>query len=401
MFTQKEWLVTMLKGRRIRLYPTEEQAQTFFRYAGASRFAYNECVAYCKAQYQAGRTGIVKQPELRQHLRDLRDNTPGYEWLRDIPEAVVKQATQDFDKARAKAFKKRAGFPRFHKSQPSKASFYQRTDAFHTTKHGVKITGIKNPVRVKFRKFPDHALNTRVVWDGKYWYLSYAYETGTEPAKPRECGATLGIDLGIKNLAVVSDGRIYTNVNYGKEVKKLEKRKRHLQRRLSKKLESNRQGTRFVHTSNSNKLQRKVALLNRKLTNVRSTYIDEVIKDILSARPKLIVIEDLNVRGMMKNRHLARSIANQKFAEFANKLCRKCEEAGIGLVKADRWFPSSKTCSGCGFRKQNLSLAKRTYVCEHCGLTIDRDLNAALNLANYPSVAGKLSPGRIKPALVA
>ena len=390
----------MLKGKRIRLYPTEEQAQTFFRYAGASRFAYNECVAYCKAQYLAGHTGIVKQPELRQHLRDLRDNVPGYEWLREVPEAVVKQAIGDFDKARIKAFKKHAGFPHFHKRQPSKASFYQRTYAFHTTKHGVKITGIKEPVRVKFRKIPDHVLNTRVSWDGKYWYLSYAYETPAPP-KPRKYGATLGIDIGIKNLAVVSDGRTYDNVNYGKEVKKLEKRKRHLQRRLSKKLESNRQGTRFVHTSNSNKLQRKVALLNRKLTNVRSTYIDEVIKDILSARPKLIVIEDLNVRGMMKNRHLARSIANQKFAEFANKLCRKCEEAGIGLVEADRWFPSSKTCSGCGFKKQNLSLAERTYVCEHCGLVIDRDLNAALNLANYPSVAGKLSPGRIKPTLVA
>lgn len=391
----------MLKGKRIRLYPSEEQAQTFFRYAGASRFAYNECVAYCKAQYQAGRTDLVKQLELRQHLRDLRDNTPGYEWLREVPESVVKQATKTFDKARTKAFKKQAGFPRFHKKQPSKASFYQRTERFHTTKNGVKITGIKEPVYVKFRKIPDHVLNTHVVWDGKYWYLSYTYETGTEPAKPRKHGGTLGIDLGIKNFAVVSDGRIYANANYGKEVKKLEKRKRHLQRRLSKKLESNKQGAKFVRTSNSNKLQRKVALIDRKLTNIRSTYINEVIKDILSARPKRIVIEDLNVRGMMKNRYLARSIASQKFAEFATKLAWKCEEIGIEMVKADRWYPSSKTCSGCGFKKQDLSLAERVYVCEHCGLTVDRDLNAALNLANYPSVAGKLSPGRIKPTLVA
>lgn len=203
----------MLKGNRIRLYPTEEQAQTFSRFAGAARFAYNECVAYCRAQYQAGRTGLVKQPQLLQHLRDLRDNVPGYEWLREIPEAVVKQATQDFDESRAKAFKKHGGFPRFHKRQPSKASFYQRTDRFHTTEHGVKITGIKEPVRVKFRKIPDHVLNTRVVWDGKYWYLSYAYETGTEPPKPREHGDTLGIDLGIKNLAVVSDGTVFSNIN--------------------------------------------------------------------------------------------------------------------------------------------------------------------------------------------
>ncbi|NMW49007.1 RNA-guided endonuclease InsQ/TnpB family protein [Mobiluncus curtisii] len=391
----------MFKGKRIRLYPTEEQAQTFFRYAGASRFAYNECVAYCKAQYQAGRTDLVKQPELRQHLRDLRDNTPGYEWLQEIPEAVVKQATKTFDRARAKAFKKQARFPRFHKKQPSKASFYQRTDNFHTTKNGVKITGIKEPVYVKFRKIPDHVLNPHVVWDGKYWYLSYAYETGTEPAKPRKHGGTLGIDLGIKNLAVVSDGRIYANVNYGKEVKKLEKRKRHLQRCLSKKLESNKQGTKFVRTSNSNRLQRKVVLLDRKLANIRSTYIDEVIKDILSARPKRIVIEDLNVRGMLRNRYLARSVAGQKFAQFATKLAWKCEETGVELVKADRWYPSSKTCSGCGSKKQDLSLAERIYVCGHCGLVIDRDLNAALNLANYPSVAGKLSPGRIKPTLVA
>lgn len=391
----------MFKGNRIRLYPTEEQAQTFFRYAGATRFAYNECVAYCKAQYQAGRTNLIKQLELRQHLRDLRDNTPGYEWLREIPASVVNRATKTFDRARAKAFKKQARFPRFHKKQPSKASFYQRTDTFHTTKNGVKITGIKEPIRVKFRKIPDRILNPHVVWDGKYWYLSYTYETGTEPAKPRKYGDTLGIDLGIKNFAFVSDGRIYANVNYRKEVKKLEKRKRRLQRRLSKKLESNKQGTKFIRTSNSNKLQRKVALMDRKLANIRSTYIDEVIKGILSARPKRIVIEDLNVKGMLRNRYLAKSIASQKFAEFATKLARKCEETGIELVRADRWYPSSKTCSGCGFKKEVLSLSERTYTCEHCGLVIDRDLNAALNLANYPSVAGKLSPGRIKQTLVA
>ena len=391
----------MFKGKRIRLYPTEEQAQTFFRYAGASRFAYNECVAYCKAQYQAGRTDLVKQPELRQHLRDLRDNTPSYEWLAEVPEAVVKQSTKTFDKARAKAFKKQARFPHFHKKQPSKASFYQRTDTFHTTKNGVKITGIKEPVYVKFRKIPDHILNPHVVWDGKYWYLSYTYETETEPAKPRKHGGTLGIDLGIKNLAVVSDGTVFSNINYSKGVKKLEKRRRHLQRRLSKKFEANKQGDKFVKTSNIVKLQKQVAILDRKLTNIRSTYIYEVIKDILSARPKRIVIEDLNVKGMLRNKYLAKSIASQKFAEFATKLAWKCEETGIELIKADRWYPSSKTCSDCGFKKQDLSLAERTYVCEHCGLVIDRDLNAALNLANYPSVAGKLSPGRIKPTLVA
>ena len=393
----------MFKGKRIRLYPTEEQVQTFFRYAGASRFAYNESIAYCEAQYKNGRTDLIKELELRQHLRDLRDNTPGYEWLREIPEAVTKRAIKDFIQARIRAFKDKKGFPRFHKRRTFKGSFYQRTDSFHTGNngYGVKITGIKDLVRVKYRHISNHVSNPHVVWDGKYWYLSYAYETGTEPAKPRKRGATLGIDLGIKNLAVVSDGRIYANVNYGKEVKKLEKRKRHLQRRLSKKLESNKQGTKFVRTSNSNRLQRKVVLLDRKLANMRSTYINEVIKDILSVRPKLIVIEDLNVRGMMKNRYLARSIASQKFAEFATKLAQKCEETGIELVRADRWYPSSKTCSGCGFKKQDLSLAKRIYVCEHCGLAIDRDLNAALNLANYPSVAGKLSPGRIKPTLVA
>lgn len=391
----------MLKSKRIWLYPTEEQAQAFSRYAGAARFAYNECVAYCKAQYQAGRADLVKKPELRQHLRDLRDNTPGYEWLAEVPEAVVKQSTKTFDKTRAKAFKKQARFPRFHKKQPSRASFYQRTDAFHATKHGVKITGIKEPVRVKFRKIPNRVLDTHVVWDGKYWYLSYAYETGTEPTKPRKQGATLGIDLGIKNFAVVSDGTVFQNINYSKEVKHLEKRKRHLQRRLSKKLESNKQGTKFVRTANSNKLQRKVALLDRKLTNIRSNYINKVINSILSARPKRIVLEDLNVKGMLRNKYLARSIANQKFAQFATKLAQKCEEMGIELVKADRWYPSSKTCSNCGKKKQVLSLAERTYTCEHCGLVIDRDLNAALNLASYPSVAGKLSPGGIKQTLVA
>ena len=141
----------------------------------------------------------MKQPELRQHLRDLRDNTSEFEWLAEVPASIAYRAIRNFDEARTKAFKKQARFPRFHKKQPSKASFYQRAGRFYATKHGVKITGINEPVYVKFREVPDYVLDIHVVWDGKYWYLSYTYETGTKPAKPREHGVTLGIDLGIKN----------------------------------------------------------------------------------------------------------------------------------------------------------------------------------------------------------
>lgn len=192
----------------------------------------------------------------------------------------------------------------------------------------------------------------------------------------------LGIDVGIKELAVVSDDRVYKNINKTKEVKRLNKRLRRLQRQVSRKYEKNREGNRYVKTSNILKVERQIKLVHRRLTNIRNNHLHQTTADIVKTKPCKVVVEDLNVSNMMKNRHLAKAIAHQKLNEFNRQLEYKCQKFGIEFVKADRWFPSSKMCSQCKTIKKDLRLSDRTYHCE-CGNHLDRDLNASLNLANY------------------
>jgi putative transposase len=220
----------------------------------------------------------------------------------------------------------------------------------------------------------------RVSFDGKYWYLA----VGVEQQFPQESltDVTLGIDIGVKDLAIRSDGIKHKNINTTKAVRKTKKRLRRLQRSVSRKYEKNKEGDRFVKTSNIIKQEKQIRLQHRKLANIRNNHIHQVTNSIVKTKPSKIVIEDLNVSGMMKNKHLSKAIAEQKLHDFKVKLIYKCEKNGIELVEADRWYPSSKMCSKCGAVKKDLKLSDRTYICS-CGLQMDRDLNAAINLANY------------------
>lgn len=229
------------------------------------------------------------------------------------------------------------------------------------------------PIGVKYS-------NPRVSYDNKYWYLS----VGIEQEKHHEelTNVSLGIDLGISELAICSNGERYKNINKTKTVKKLEKRLRRLQRKVSRKYQLNKEGSTFVKTSNILKIEREIQLLHRRLANIRKNYLHQVTTEIVKTKPFKVVIEDLNVRGMMKNRHLSKAIVNQGFYEFRRQLEYKTKFRGIELVIADRWFPSSKMCSGCGSINKNLKLSDRVYKCD-CGLKLDRDSNASINLANY------------------
>lgn len=190
----------------------------------------------------------------------------------------------------------------------------------------------------------------------------------------------LGIDLGIKEYAICSDSTVYSNINKTDYVCRLEKRKKRLQRQLSRKYGMNKQGNKFVKTQNIIKLEQRIRLIDRKLTNIRDNYVHTVTKQLVLKKPKAIVIEDLNVKGMMKNKHLSHAIGQQNFRKTREYLTYKAELYGIPLIIADRFYPSSKRCSNCGSIKKDLKLKDRVYHCSVCGLKIDRDLNASLNL---------------------
>jgi putative transposase len=222
--------------------------------------------------------------------------------------------------------------------------------------------------------------NPRITFDGKYWYISVGMEQEINEIELNS--HVVGIDLGIKALAVCSDGKVFKNINKTVEVKKIEKRLRRLQRRVSRKYEINKEGSRFVKTSNIIKTEKQIRFLHRRLSNIRRNHLHQTTNAIVKTKPCKVVMEDLNVTGMMKNRHLSKAIAKQGFYEFTRQMEYKCEKYGIEFVKVDRFFPSSKTCSSCGKMKRDLKLSDRVYRCE-CGNEIDRDLNAAINLANY------------------
>lgn len=371
----------MVISTKIRLFPTKEQEELFFKFSNTARFAYNESLAYRIDKYNSEGYSCKVQ-DLIEHLQDMKYSSD-FSWLQETPEAVTKQAIKDLDKAYKLFFQRgNKGFPKFKRKGKCTVSFYQRTDKFKRVDDThIKITGIKQPVRIRETILPTKVQNPRVIYDGKYWYISLSFDvpTSVEPLSDE----ILGVDLGIKNLAVVSDNRVYKNINKSSLLRKLEKKKIHLQHKLSRKYTLNKEGSNFVKTNNILRLEQTLRLLNRRIRNIRDTYVHTVTADLVRTKPKRIVIEDLNVSGMLKNKHLSKAIAQQNFYKFRQYLEYKCKYWGIDLVLADRFYPSTKLCSCCGHKKSFISLGTRTYKCECCGKEIDRDLNASLNLKNY------------------
>ncbi|MDM1018554.1 RNA-guided endonuclease InsQ/TnpB family protein, partial [Clostridium perfringens] len=232
------------------------------------------------------------------------------------------------------------------------------------------------PIGVKYS-------NPRISYDNKYWYISVGIEQ--EQIKEDLTDVSLGIDLGLKDLAICSDGTVFKNINKSNVVSKIEKRLKRLQKQVSRKYEKNKKGKEYVKTKNIIKLEKNIQQIHRRLANIRNNYLHKTTISIVKTKPYRVVIEDLNVKGMMKNKHLSDSIRKQGFYEFKRQLEYKCKFRGIKLVVADRFYPSSKTCSQCGEIKKDLKLKDRVYNCS-CGLSIDRDLNASINLSRYKLV---------------
>lgn len=370
----------MILTAKIRLKPTAYQETYFRKASGTARWAYNLALSESEFSYQS--TGKkTPENEIRKQITQLKKQEE-YSWLSEVSAQIPKQAVKDLDTAYKRFYRGLSSKPQFKTKRNSDLSFFAREDQLKVTKTHIfidKLGWVKHNKDTRGIEKASAFSNPRVKFDGKYWYITVSVKLGKPTPSLTE--EVLGIDLGISRLAYLSNGKYYPNINYTRVVKRLEKRLRRLQRRLSRKYEMNKQGSKFIKTQNIIKLEKKVRLLHRRLTNIRQDYLHKTTTEIVKTKPSQIVIEDLNIKQMLKNKHLSKKIQEQKLYEFIRQLTYKCELHSIQLSKADRYFPSSKRCSDCKSIKLNLKLADRTFKCPVCGLVIDRDYNAALNLA--------------------
>ena len=373
----------MKKSFKIRLLPTEEQEILMWKSIGCSRFAYNWALNRCTELYQQG----VKynMSNIRKEFTQLKKQDE-FKWLNEVSITTMVESMRNLDKAFKQIFKIKQGYPKFKTKRKSRQSFYVRYDRLYFLDN---ICNIEKIGKVKYKtnynipqgKNVCKFSNPYCSYDGKYWYLSFGFEV-EENQTTLNKDLSIGIDLGIKDLAICSNGMVFKNINKSKKVRKLKKRLKRLQRQVSRKYEANKQGDKFIKTNNIIKLEKRIKLLHRKLSNIRNNHIHQATNKIIKLKPYRVVMEDLNVKGMMKNKHLSKAIQEQGFYEFIRQMKYKCEFNGIQFIQADRYFPSSKLCSCCGSIKKDLKLKDRIYKCD-CGNIIDRDLNASINLSNY------------------
>ena len=385
----------MIKTIRVMLLPNNKQKTKLFQYANTARFAYNWALAKEQENYKNGGKFIF-DGDLRKEFTQLK-KTPEYAWLNNISNNVTKQAIKDACEAYRNFFKGHTRFQRFKSKKYSMPAFYQDNVKIQFSDTHIKVEGFavskkKNKRKLNWIRLAEHGriptnckyINPRIKYDGLNWWITVGIEYGDSTTLPSNEG--IGIDLGIKDLAICSDENKYRNINKTQKVKKLEKRKRRLQRSVSRKYEKNKKGGSYCKTSNIIKREKELLKLNHRLTNIRQNYLHQTTSEIIKRKPSFICIEDLNISGMMKNKHLSKAIQQQKLYEFRRQIEYKSAWNNIPVIMADRFFPSSKLCNCCGNIKKDLKLSDRIYKCE-CGNVIDRDYQASLNLKRYGEMA--------------
>ena len=405
----------VIRGRKVKLLPTKEQEDAFWQFAGTRRFVYNWALRIATDTFI--KTGKLPKAQDLQHLlvTEKHENSEMF-WLNNISCDVGKQAIKDLYSAFGEYFKKtkqpnykiysdskikksqmsgkpltiydRSGYPKFKKKLVCNEGFHQDTHHSIFEKNSIFIPKIGYVKIAKNGIFPEgHSgkdfkiYNAKVKFDGLDWY----FVAGIEAPKKHKTGnrtEPIGIDLGIKDLAILSDRTIYKNINKTRKVKKLEKRKKRLQRKVSKKYKMNKTNNKVIKTKKSEKLQKQILKVTKRLDGIRMNKAHQVTSEIVKREPIFICMENLNVSGMMKNRHLSKSVQDQGFYRFRKYISYKCEEMDIPLYFVSRFYPSSKTCSCCGNIKKDLKLSDRLYTCPVCKLVIDRDINAAINIRN-------------------
>ena len=375
----------MLKSFKTEINPTEEQNARIRRTIGTCRYVYNFYLGHNKALHDNGEKFMTgKSFSLWLNNEYIPDN-PDKTWIREVYSIAVKKSIEDGCTAFTRFFKHQSDFPKFKKKGKSDVKMYfvrNNPKDCQCERHRLKIPTL-GWVRIKEKGYIPTTKDGYMIRSGTVsvkagrFYVSVLVEI-PDVNIDNNSNEGIGIDLGLKDLAIVSNGKTYRNINKSAGLKKLEKQLIREQRSLSRKYENLKKGE-STQRANIQKQRLKVQKLHHKMDNIRTDYINKTIAEIVKTKPSYITIEDLNVKGMMKNRCLSKAVASQKFYEFRTRLKAKCDENGIELRVADRFYPSSKTCHHCGSVRKNLKLSDRIYRCE-CGYVADRDLNAALNL---------------------
>ena len=375
----------LLKSFKTEINPTEEQKVRIRKTIGTCRFIYNFYLAHNKELHESGKK-YMSSSQFRVWLNnEYLPSHPEYSWIKESYSKSVTQAVNNAQTALKRFLNHESGFPNFKKKGRSDVKMYfVRNNAKDCLceRHRIKIPSL-GWVRIKEKGYIPTTKDGYVIKSGHVsikadrYYVSVLIEIPDKRIASNSSEG-IGIDLGLKDFAIVSNGKTYKNINKSAKLKKLEKRLIREQRSLSRKYENLKKGE-STQKRNIQKQRLKIQKLHHRIDNIRTDYINKIIAEIVKTKPSHITIEDLNVSGMMKNRHLSKAVASQKFYEFKTKLLAKCKENGIELRIVDRWFPSSKTCHCCKRIKKDLKLSDRIFKCD-CGYIEDRDFNAALNL---------------------
>ena len=400
----------MIKTIRVQLLPNNKQKTLLKKCADAARWAYNWALSRQLENFKKG-GNFINDGELRKELTQLK-KTPEYDWLNEVSAQIPKQAVKDLcaayknffrienkhysEKTKKKALRQGRqltvydleGHPKFKSKRDIQQGFYHREDAGHLKFEGnrVKLEKIgwvklaeKRIELMKANKF----YNPRIKFDGFNWFITVGVDC--QLVDNQEYSDGIGIDLGIKDLAVINDGRKIANINKTHEVKRLNKKLKRLQRKLSRKYEKQKEGgeNRYKKTKNIIKLERLIRRVHKRIKDIRTNYLHQETAKLVKTKPEYVCMEDINVKGIIKNHKLAKSIQEQTFSEFRRIMEYKCKWNSIRFIVADRYYPSSKTCSECGYVLDKLSLSTRKWICPKCGIIHDRDVNAAINLMKY------------------
>ena len=375
----------MLKSFKTEINPTTEQIKKINKTIGTCRFIYNFYIAHNKELYENGEKFMSGRRFSVWLNNEYLPNNPDKMWIKEVSTKSVRKSMEDAYTAFNRFFNRKSKFPRFKKKDKSDVKMYfvknNKTDCL-SERHRIKVPTL-GWVRLKEKGYIPTSKDGFIIRSGTISHKSGRYYISVlVDIQKHNIGVNntfgIGIDFGLKNLAICSDGSTYHNINKTHNVRKVEKSLKREQKKLSRKVISIKEGE--STRKNFVKQRLKVQKLYQRLTNIRTDYINKTIHSIVKTKPAYIVIEDLNVLGMMKNRHLSKAIAQQKFFEFRSKLIHKCKEYNIELRVVDRFYPSSKTCHICGHIKKDLKLSDRTYKCSECGYVEDRDINASLNL---------------------
>ena len=375
----------MLKSFKTEINPTVEQKIKINKTIGTCRYVYNFYLSHNKTLHDNGEKFMSGKSFSVWLNNEYLPKNPDKLWIKEVSSKSVKHSIENGCVAFTRFFKHQSAFPKFKKKGKSDVKMYfvkNNPKDCRCERHRINIPSL-GWVRIKEKGYIPTTKDGYVIKSGHVsikadrYYVSVLVEI-VDKKISNSSNEGIGIDLGLKDFAIVSNGKTYKNINKSARIKKLEKKLRREQRCLSRKYENLKKGG-STQRANIQKQKLKVQKLHHKINNIRTDYINKTIAEIVKTKPSYITIEDLNVSGMMKNRHLSKAVASQKFYEFRTKLKAKCDENGIELRVVDRWYPSSKICHCCGAVKKDLKLSDRIYRCD-CGYVEDRDFNAALNL---------------------